>query len=89
LRHEDQNGQRVDEASDDRTRYILHQDIQAKETGNQLNYAHQDRGGKEIVDAVIPDQRQDQHCDRSRCRRNHPWASADQRNDHGDGKGSV
>ena len=42
LRHEDQDGERVDEAGDDRPGHVLHQQIQPQEAGQDLDDAHQD-----------------------------------------------
>ncbi len=79
LRQKDQDGERIDEAGDDRPRHELHHQVEAEQPRQHLEQAHQDGRGEQIFDAVLADQRPDQHRDGGGRGGDHAGPSADQR----------
>ncbi|MDQ1232483.1 hypothetical protein QE379_003909 [Sphingomonas sp. SORGH_AS 879] len=84
LRHEDQDGERVDETGDDRSRDELHHEIEAQGPRADLDQPHQDRRGEKVIDAVIADQRGDDDRDGGGRGGNHRGPPAQEGNDDRD-----
>lgn len=84
LRQEDQDGERVDEAGDDRARHELHHPVEPEQPGGDLDQPHQDGGGEQILDAVVADQRPHQHRDGGGRGGNHARPAAQKRDRHRD-----
>ena len=84
LRHEDEDGERVDEAGDHRARHELHDEIEPEQPGDDLDQAHQDRGREKILDPVVANERDHEHRNCSGGGRDHAGSTADQRDRHGD-----
>ena len=71
LRHEDQDGERIDEARDHRSRDELHQQVEPRQSGGNLDDAHQDRGGEQVFHAMVAHERDHQDGDGRRRGRDH------------------
>ena len=84
LRHEDQNGQRVDEAGDHRARYETHQAAELQSTGHDLQQTSQQRGREQVLQPVLLDQAHHHQRHRAGRRRDHTGTTAGEGDDHGD-----
>ena len=84
LGQEDQDRERIDEAGQHRLRNEPHQPAELEQPGDDLEQAHQDRGGEQILDAVIVDEAGHQHGGRRGCGRDHRGAAAGEGDDAGD-----
>jgi hypothetical protein len=84
LRQEDQDRERVDEAGHHRLRHEPHHAAELQEPGADLDDAHQDRRGEEVLHAVVPHDA-DHHDGRRGCRgRDHGRPPARERDHAGD-----
>lgn len=66
------------------TRHILHEQIDAKQAGHELDDAHQHGRGEKVLDPVIADEWNDQYRNGGGRGGNHAGTAADQRHDDGD-----
>jgi len=89
LGHEDQDGQRVDETGNHRTRDKAHQRTQAQVAGADLQQAAEQRRRQQVLQAVLAHQRHHQQCHGAGGGRDHTRAAADEGDHHGDTEGGV
>ncbi|QTK78964.1 hypothetical protein AT6N2_C1179 [Agrobacterium tumefaciens] len=87
LRHEDQDRQRIDEAGHDRTRDEAHHPAEFYKARQNLQHAHEDGGGEEILQPVFLDERNHQDGRGGGCRRDHARSAAGEGGNAGDRKG--
>jgi len=89
LGHEDQDGQRIDEAGDDGARDEAHQRAELEPACEDLQHPSQNGGGQQVLQAMIFDQcdHEQRHC---ACgSRHHAGATARKGNDSGDTERGV
>ena len=84
LSQEYQDRERVDEAGHDRLRHETHHPAELEDSGYDLEHAHQDRRGEQILHTVFAYDPDHQHCGGRRRGRDHCRATACEGNDASD-----